>query len=85
MSVHNIGAAILKTEELSLEESEAKTLAQNIANVAQHYDAVPGMSEKTAAWTTLGMSLGMIYGPRVMAYRFRTMAEKGPQGQMVMQ
>lgn len=69
MSTHAMLAGLTKAHELALEPSEAKSLAQGIANVASHYDVQT--STKALDWTNLIMVCGMIYGTRIVAIRER--------------
>jgi hypothetical protein len=73
-SAHNILAAITKTPEFSLSETESEELAKGIANVSRHYDVAA--SAKTVDIMNLAMVAGMIYGSRIMAMRNRKSAEK---------
>jgi hypothetical protein len=63
-SIHTILAAVADTEELAIDEKEAKELAAAIAGVTNEYLIV--MSPKTAAWVELGRVCGVIYGPRAV-------------------
>jgi hypothetical protein len=63
-SIHTILAAIADTEELAIDEKEAKELAAAIEGVTNEYLIV--MSPKTAAWVELGRVCGVIYGPRAV-------------------
>jgi hypothetical protein len=73
-SVHGMLAGITKTEELMLDHSEAKSLAEATANVARHYDV--SVSAKALDWSNLVMALGMVYGTRLVAIRARRGAER---------
>lgn len=63
LSVHMMGAALLKTPELAIDAQEAQMLAKASAAVAEHYDFIP--DPKTQAWFNLVMVAGTIYGPRL--------------------
>ena len=63
-SVHLMGASMLNISELAISDSEAKQLADAIAEVSEHYD-VPLMDPKTAAWGKLLLAVGTVYGTRV--------------------
>lgn len=60
-----MGAAIVKRPELALDEAEAKSLADAIRGVSEHYDLV--VDPKTAAWGNLGLAVAAVYGPRLFA------------------
>lgn len=61
-------AMVTKQPAFTLDENEAQLLADNIANVAQHYD-VSGVSEKGLAWYGIAQALAIVYGPRIMTVR----------------
>ncbi len=73
-SAHTILAAISKTPEMALDQSEAKELAKGIANVSRHYDV--STTQKTMDIANLVMVAGMIYGSRIMAIRNRKKTER---------
>ena len=66
-SAHTILAAVSKSPEMALDQSEAHQLAEAIANVSRHYDVAA--TQKTMDWTNLLMCMGLIYGTRIMAIR----------------
>lgn len=79
LSLHGMGAAFFKTEELELDPKEAKSLAEGMAKVARHYGS-GGMSEKTVDWLNLFLVLGTVYGTRVKAINIRKkIAKPAPQ------
>lgn len=59
--------------ELDLKDGEAKIIAENVVAVARHYDLQA--SEKATDWGNLVISLGIVYGGRVIAIASRTNAE----------
>lgn len=65
LSIHTMGAAILAVPELALDQTESKTLAQAVGNVARHYDISAG--QKGLDHINLLMVAGMIYGTRALA------------------
>ena len=69
LSLHTLAAAGLKYPELLLDQAEAKSLAEAIANVERHYSF--GLSEKSADWGNLMLALGTVYGTRAMAIKWR--------------
>jgi hypothetical protein len=69
-----MGAAALETPELKLDESEAKTLAQAIGNVAAYYPI--SIDPKTLVWANLIMVCGAIYGSRAIAIFARKKQEE---------
>lgn len=71
--IHALLAASLATPELDLKDGEAKIIAENIVAVARHYDLQA--SEKATDWGNLVVSLGIVYGGRVVAIMSRTNAE----------
>lgn len=66
LSMHGMGAMMLKIPELALSEQESAMMAAGIANVAKHYpDTI--VSEKTLAWSNLAMVMIGVYGTRTIA------------------
>lgn len=76
LSTHGLLAHVAKTPELALDEAEASALAVAIADVSQHYDVLSRVSAEGVAWVNLMQAIGMVYGPRVIAYKMRKTAEK---------
>lgn len=70
-----MGAALLRTPELMLDQPEANMLAQNTANVLRHYPSVQ-MPAQMVDWVALMMAAGTIYGPRMIAIRNNRMAAR---------
>jgi hypothetical protein len=68
-----MGAAILETPELELDEGEATKIADAVANVAAQYEHK--LNPKVMAWLNLAMVSGGIYGTRIFAIRARIVAE----------
>jgi len=60
-------AAITKTQELAIDQTEANMLATGIANVSRHYDFAA--TQKSIDWANLLMVAGTIYGTRIYAIR----------------
>lgn len=60
-----MGAKLLSTPELELDEDEAKKLSDAIKNVAQYYDFL--MDPKKLAIAQLCFCAGGIYGPRMIS------------------
>lgn len=60
-------AAITKTQELAIDQTEANMLATGIANVSRHYDFAA--TQKSIDWANLLMVAGTIYGTRIYALR----------------
>jgi hypothetical protein len=58
---------------LALQPAEATIVAQNIVAVARHYDLQA--SAKATDWGNLIVSLGVVYGPRVVAVSSRKATE----------
>lgn len=73
LSLHMMGAAMLKVPELALSDGEAAKLSEAIGRVAALYDF--GASEKTLAWVNLAVCCGGVYGTRLFAYNLRVKAE----------
>jgi hypothetical protein len=65
LSLHAMGAVLLKTPELELTEEESAKLAAAIAHVNELYGGVV-LPEKATAWINLIMVAGTIYGPRII-------------------
>lgn len=78
-----MGAAALSSPELVLDDAEAKTLAEGIAAVQEHYNYTA--SAETIAWANLVAAMVAVYGPRVYLIHDRKKKErrskKAPQPQ----
>ena len=72
-----MGAAILATPEIELDKEEAKKLSDAIKEVGKHYAMT--FDPKHVAIANLMAVTGFVYGPRIVAFRARRRAEKGPQ------
>ena len=72
-SLHLMAATAFKTPELALDATEAKKLADAVANVAKHYPVV--LTEKQLAWTNLCIIAGGLYGTRFVALQMRLKAD----------
>lgn len=68
-------SALTKVPELEIDQEEAKKLAHASTEVAKHYVSLDA-SEKTVAWVNLGLTLGAVYGPRIMANGIRKRRER---------
>lgn len=73
-AIHATAASALKAPELELDQTEARNLAEAVAEVQRHYNAV--IDPKMMAWIGLFGVAGTIYGPRVAAMRIRKGMEK---------
>lgn len=78
LSLHMMGAAFLKVEELELDEAEAARLGKAVQKVNELYGGFI-LTEKQQAWANLSMAAAAIYGPRFMAYKLRMKAEAAKQ------
>lgn len=65
LSVHLMGAALLKLPELAIDPTEAEKLASAIREVLKHYPI--SLDPKRVAWIELGTMAAMIYGTRGIA------------------
>lgn len=65
LSIHFMGAALLKTPELELSEVEAKKLSDALKNVAKHYTV--NLDPKKLALVELSTTMVGVYGPRAIA------------------
>lgn len=74
LSIHAMVEGATKIPEATLNEEEARKIAECSARVASFYTG--SVSPKTQAWTALMLCLGGIYGSRVVAYVLRTRAER---------
>lgn len=74
LSLHLMGAAVLKSPELILSDEEAERLGAAIARVNEVYDGIV-IPEKQMAWINLGIAACTIYGPRAIAITARKRAE----------
>ncbi len=77
ISIHAMGAAILKTPEIELSQPEAHSLASASAQVLRHYPAVV-LPAQTVDWIALMSVIGMAYGPRLVAIRQNRMNRQAP-------
>jgi hypothetical protein len=68
LSLHFMGAALLKAPELCLSDEEAAKLSKAIARVNAEYGNVI-LPPKTAAWINLAICAGGVYGPRMVAIK----------------
>lgn len=66
-------AGIIKTPELAIDKTEADTIAAAAAQVAELYNIEA--SAHMVAWTNLLMTLGMVYGPRVVVMMSKPKAQ----------
>lgn len=66
LSIHLMGAALLKTPELALTPDEAEQLGKAVARVNAEF-GVQIMSPKMAAIVNLTIVAGTVYGPRAVA------------------
>jgi hypothetical protein len=66
-------AAGLAAPELELSETEAETVSKNIVAVARHYDLQ--QTAKATDWGNLVVSLGVVYGGRIIRISARKKAE----------
>lgn len=73
-SIHYGIAIALKAPEFQISEEEAAEYAKAVAAVARHYDM--GASAKTLDWTNLAMTMGSIYGVRIMGIAARRREER---------
>lgn len=74
LSIHAMVAGMAKIPELALDKSEANSVADAAAKVASLYDLTADI--KVIAWSNLAMSLGMVYGTRIVAIRERKKSER---------
>lgn len=82
-SIHQMGAMILATPELELDQAEADRLAKAAGEVAKHYAVA--VDPKKLAWANLIGTLGFLYVPRIIAARARhkRLAAAGAQARPV--
>lgn len=69
-----MGAQILKTPELEIDQKEAALLSRHMAEVASHYNVE--IDPKVMAWVGFFGACGAIYGPRIAAFRIRKNMER---------
>jgi hypothetical protein len=72
--IHALLAAGMAAPELELTETEAETVAKNIVAVTRHYDLQ--QTAKATDWGNLVVSLGVVYGGRLIRISSRKKAEK---------
>lgn len=72
--IHALLAAGLTAPELELSETEAETVAKNIVAVTRHYDLQ--QTAKATDWGNLVVSLGVVYGGRIIRISARKRDEK---------
>ena len=70
LSVHLMGATLINTPELVINQQEAEQLSSAITRVNELYGGIV-LPEKTLAWMNLAIALGTVYGPRVVAIQRR--------------
>jgi hypothetical protein len=75
MSIHMMGASLLKVPELELSQGEAEKLGKAIARVQSLYD-MPILSETQLAWINLGTVGVAVYGPRFIAHGINAKKKK---------
>lgn len=73
LSLHTMVAGITHTPELSLDATEAKKIAEDLANVSKLFPI--NITEKQLAVSNLCMTLAGVYGTRVIAIRARHIKE----------
>lgn len=73
-SIHQMGAVLIATPELELDEREAKDLASAIRDVQEHYSV--SISPKTEAWANLIVVAVGLYGTRAVAVAARRAQER---------
>ena len=78
LSIHGIGASLLKTPELAIDEGEAKMLASAVSEVSKHYEVLSKVSGEAVAWTHLISVCAIVYGPRIFAVRNRRPQREEP-------
>lgn len=76
--IHALLAVGMSAPELTLTDTEAETVAKNVVAVARHYDLQ--QTAKATDWGNLIVSLGVVYGGRLMSIGFRKQAEKKARG-----
>jgi hypothetical protein len=52
-----------------IDEKDADNITLRAANVARHYENIPGVSQKTRDWILFIQCLGAVYVPRFAAWR----------------
>lgn len=72
--IHALLAAGMAAPELELSETEAETVAKNIVAVTRHYDLQ--QTAKATDWGNLVVSLGVVYGGRLIRISARRKVEK---------
>lgn len=75
LSIHNMGALILEVQEISIDDADAKKLADAIQEVGKHY--ATSFDPKKVAIVNLMAVSGSIYVPRILAYKMRKDSERG--------
>ena len=73
-SIHTMLAAATATPELSLSREESNQLALAISNVSRHYAI--NASAKAVDWSNLLLTLGAIYGSRIIILRLKAQSGK---------
>lgn len=74
-STHLMLAAMLKIEELKIEQTEAKELSDAIVRVNELYGGIV-IPEKALAWINLGIVGMKVYGPRFAAHSLNRSKKK---------
>ena len=66
--VHSGLSSLTKNEDWLLDESETKSVATTVVNVARHYPSVAA-SQKVLDWGAMIYTVGMVYGSRIISQR----------------
>lgn len=73
IGIHAFGASISGIEELEIDETEGKKLGDAVEELSKIYGKT--INPKTAAWVNFAAAAGVVYGPRIIAYRARMESE----------
>lgn len=83
-TIHFFLSKITKFDDLALDNDECEKLSKAMGQVSRHYTdyVVP---EKVIDWLSLFIALGMIYGPRLVAFADHKEKQKAKSGPTVVE
>jgi hypothetical protein len=74
IGIHSMAAGLTGIPECEIDENEAKKLGDSLEELGKIYGK--SISPKALAWTNFSAALGVVYGPRFVAYQARIKEEK---------
>jgi len=74
--MHAFLAQVTGNEVFRVDQAETDQVCTAVKNVARHYTDLPGVAQKTADWISLGRTIGLVYGGRIMMLRAQRVAAR---------